>query len=247
MLKNRQKWTLLIATLLSSASLSVSGANAANRVVVIPLTSSATNSCTIIHQGICYGTVISQGRTWLDRNLGAARVATSPEDEDAYGSLYQWGRGADGHEYRTSHTISTLSTTDNPGHDNFIVSFTSPFDWRDGQKDNLWQGVSGINNPCPAGFRLPTKTEWEAEISSWSTNDATGAFASPLKLVMAGWRSNIGNSGDTGQQGRYWSSSPHNYSPVTYDYSYHLFFDNADATILELERASGFSVRCIKN
>ena len=28
-----------------------------------------------------------------------------------------------------------------------------------GQNDNLWQGVNGVNNLCPSGFRLPTSTE----------------------------------------------------------------------------------------
>ena len=31
------------------------------------------------------------GRTWIDRNLGASQVATSPTDTAAYGDLYQWG------------------------------------------------------------------------------------------------------------------------------------------------------------
>ena len=56
------------------------------------------------------------GRTWMDRNLGATRAATSPTDEEAYGSFFQWGRFADGHQ-RRSHvqTTSVLSSTDNPG------------------------------------------------------------------------------------------------------------------------------------
>lgn len=37
------------------------------------------------------------GRTWIDRNLGAGRQATSRYDKEALGDLYQWGREADGH------------------------------------------------------------------------------------------------------------------------------------------------------
>ncbi|MDO5968527.1 hypothetical protein Q4Q35_01790, partial [Flavivirga aquimarina] len=44
------------------------------------------------------------GKIWMDRNLGASQVATSSNDADAYGDLYQWGRAADGHESRTSST-----------------------------------------------------------------------------------------------------------------------------------------------
>lgn len=32
------------------------------------------------------------GRVWMDRNLGASSVATSSNDAEAYGDLYQWGR-----------------------------------------------------------------------------------------------------------------------------------------------------------
>lgn len=38
------------------------------------------------------------GRVWKDRNLGASRVATSVNDVEASGDLYQWGRATDGHE-----------------------------------------------------------------------------------------------------------------------------------------------------
>ena len=47
---------------------------------------------------------------------------------------------------------------------------------------------TGINNPCPAGFRLPTNTELETERLSWGSQNSAGVFASPLKLVAAGWR-----------------------------------------------------------
>jgi hypothetical protein len=55
------------------------------------------------------------GVTWMDRNLGASRAATSSTDADAYGDLYQWGRAADGHQKRTSSTRTTLSSSDQPG------------------------------------------------------------------------------------------------------------------------------------
>ena len=37
------------------------------------------------------------GNIWMDRNLGASLVATSFDDYQAYGCLYQWGRGNYGH------------------------------------------------------------------------------------------------------------------------------------------------------
>ena len=148
------------------------------------------------------------GEIWMDRNLGATQVATSSTDAAAYGDLYQWGRAADGHQIRTSGTTSTLASSDSPGHGNFITVSSSPYDWRNPQNDNLWQGVSGTNNPCPSGYRLPTQAEWNTERTSWSSNNAAGAFASPLKLPVAGSRSGSnGTLSKVGSFGYYWSST----------------------------------------
>ena len=92
---------------------------------------------------VTYGTVISAGRCWLDRNLGASRVAESSDDSQAYGDLFQWGRLDDGHQVRTSGTTTDLSTSDVPGHGNFIISQDYPYDWRSPQNNNLWQGING--------------------------------------------------------------------------------------------------------
>ena len=109
------------------------------------------------------------GKTWMDRNLGASQAATSSTDALAYGDLYQWGRFSDGHQCRVSEITSTNSATDTPGHDDFILESVSPFDWRVPQNDNLWQGVGGVNNPCPMGYRLPTEAELNAERLSWGS------------------------------------------------------------------------------
>ena len=181
------------------------------------------------------------GKIWMDRNLGASQVATSSRDTKAYGDLYQWGRAADGHESRTSGTTSTLSTTDTPGHGNFITNGTFPYDWRSPRNDNLWQGVSGTNNPCPSGYRLPTEAEWEAERTSWSSDNSVGAFASPLKLPMAGESDyRDGSLRNVGSSGCYWSSTVYRTT------SRHLYF-GSNAFWLNYLRASGLSVRCLKD
>jgi uncharacterized protein (TIGR02145 family) len=184
------------------------------------------------------------GKTWMDRNLGATQVATSSTDAASYGDLYQWGRLTDGHQIRTS-TLSALNatvSTDVPGNANFIITNTGNFDWRSPKNDNLWQGVNGINNPCPSGYRLPTETELNAERLSFSPNNAAGAFASVLKLPLAGFRNDSNGSLSTvGSLGYYWSST------VSGANARNLSFNSSAAVMFSLNRASGFSVRCLKD
>ncbi|MFW5757848.1 MAG: hypothetical protein ACOCYO_04120 [Bacteroidota bacterium] len=182
------------------------------------------------------------GKIWMDRNLGASRVATSSTDADAYGDVYQWGRGTDGHQLRTSATTTTLSEGDTPGHGDFITNSVSPWDWRMTQNDNLWQGVDGINNPCPEGYRLPTEAELDAERQSWSSNDAEGAFASPLKFTVGGVRNfGSGTFYFVDEYGRYWTST------VNDDSARSMVFTDGNAYLLNNGRADGSSVRCIKD
>ena len=193
--------------------------------------------------GVQVSTVLSTtGKIWMDRNLGASQVATSLTDAASFGDLYQWGRGTDGHEKRTSVTTNTLSSSDVPGDAIFIT--TTNGDWRSTKNDILWQGLYGINNPCPAGFRLPTEAEWSSERSSWSSPYEDGAFASPLKLPKAGWRGDNGSIRPSSGGGLYWSSTVSvtylgRARPMVFDAGYFSIGDNA--------RSYGFCVRCIKD
>jgi hypothetical protein len=196
-------------------------------------------------KGLTYGVVEGQnGTLWLDRNLGASRVAQASNDSLAYGYYYQWGRLTDGHQISTSGTTETLSTTDTPGHGDFILNDdTGTFrDWRNPQNDNLWQGVIGINNPSPPGWRVPTETELETERLTWATNNAAGAFNSLLKLPIAGGRSRSnGSLIDVAQRGVYWSST------VNGSNARRLLFSSVSASMANADRAIGFSVRPIKD
>jgi hypothetical protein len=177
------------------------------------------------------------GKIWMDRNLGASQVATSATDPLAYGDLYQWGRGSDGHESRTAREINIASTSDTPGHGDFINQSSAR--WRNPTNLNLWQGVNGINNPCPEGFRLPTKSEWEAEIATWSGS----GFDSPLKLPLGGHQHpTLSTPWQVGGSGSYWSSTPNDGL-----HSWNLGLGSSTKTMGIAQQGHGFSVRCIKD
>ena len=185
----------------------------------------------------------ANGRVWMDRNLGAYRASGGSDDSYAYGDLYQWGRLADNHESRTSPQVMVRSDTDVPDHGFFIMTVGMYEDWRRDSNDKLWQGVSGINNPCPAGFRLPTEAEWETEIASWYSKNIAGAYDSPLTLQAAGYRSYAdGSKNSSGTAGYYWSSSVDGTSSARV-----LKIDSGNAQMVTEPRAQGFSVRCIQD
>ncbi len=179
------------------------------------------------------------GETWMDRNLGATQIATSFDDVNAYGDLYQWGRNTDGHQIRTSSTTSILSTTNSPNHSDFILANS---DWLTVSDDNLWQDVNGINNPCPLGFRLPTEAELEAERLSWTSNDAAGAFASPLKLTIGGARSRM--SGSIGNVGTFVGYRTSDLNGLQ---SRMLGISLTTSLMGDRDRADGNCVRCIQD
>ena len=182
------------------------------------------------------------GRLWMDRNLGAERVAENPMDDHAFGSIYRWNRAK--------------AYVGNAIHD---VAKWDPESWGDesidlkpgvleGKKvewsDEGWQAA---NNPCPKGFDIPTKAEWEAE----KIANAADAF-DKLRLPMAMYRALEGQTQGMGfevredrsyapAQGAYWSRTTQ--GDVFF---YYLKTDAKAANLNFVGRAYGFSMRCIK-
>ncbi|MFA5431887.1 MAG: FISUMP domain-containing protein [Candidatus Paceibacterota bacterium] len=215
-----------------------------------PSSGFTTGSCgdpvTFSYNGssVTYGSVVSQaGNCWLDRNLGATQAAAAYNDSAAYGDLFQWGRLDDGHQVRTSSTTATLSTTDIPIDSSFITNTVSYYNWRTPYNTSLWQGVSGINNPCPSGFRLPTTYEWSNEINAGGWTGRASAYASPLKLTTPGYRVyTTGAISGAGSYGYYWSSTATSNERSYYYYNY-----STTASTTRTYRATAYSVRCIKD
>ena len=216
------------------------------------------------------------GRTWLNNNLGAdyanvdssaynaSQQATAYNDHLAYGSLFQWGRKADGHEL-INWTSSTSGTgkygetstkADEPSDPLFITfdiaDWEENSDWRVNQDDTLWASESSANSVCPAGYRLPLKPnrayntahEFDVEIRTWSSPDHNGSMSSDLKLSAAGARVQDGSVNYTSDGGAYWTGSIINAQETNI-----LWLRGAVHTTdyISSYRGHGFSVRCIKD
>jgi len=228
-------------------------------------------------------TVSGSWLTFMCYNLGAADAIksltptqqaayTTPEDE--YGDWYQWGRQADGYQLRTSQAYPTNNTSDessgivsNPnldGNGQVVSTFEasgkfikSNTDWRNPQDNTLWySNDKTVNDPCPAGWRVPTHVEWATMIQNngtvntriWNSSGTAGYLIKPLGnsdatlfLPAGGYRfSNNSIEINVGSAGYYYSSSTNGI------YAYSLNFDgigiNPDNNS---SRANGFSIRCI--
>jgi hypothetical protein len=219
----------------------------------------AATTVTFIYNGqeVTYGIINSStGRKWLDRNLGAPNAASSVTDFADYGDLFQWGRLDDGHQLMvrngpndgdmalTNSVAGSVgsyaySSTDVPGHSNFIIASstsTELHDWRVPQNHSLWQGVSGVNNPCPAGWRIPTEAEWVAE----NISDSDDAY-SKLKLTNTGQIDfNTGNISFS-DYGLYWTSTTST-DELKYSRRFTVGFG-----VFNGSRATGSACRCIKD
>jgi uncharacterized protein (TIGR02145 family) len=221
------------------------------------------NSNSTTHMMLYVPTVAEDGNIWLNNNLGAhysnvnhasfnpAQQATSDTDHLAYGSSFQWGRKADGHELITF-TDSTNGTAVNgitytlsntPAHALFIGVLNTPFDWRSTQDNTLWATEASANNPCPVSYRLPTQTELNTLVTSASITNSATAASSTLKFTLPGYRDNSnGSMNSEGAYGFYWNTS------VNGIYVGCRIFNSVNTyTANDSNRSSGSTVRCIKD
>ena len=195
-------------------------------------------------------------QTWMDRNLGARRVATAINDVLSYGNYYQWGRPADGHEiyvwngttlttgrgFYNATLLEALATSDEPGHPNFILTNNNVtfYDWRSDNNNNRW--ATANQGPCPTGYHVPTEAQWVTANAFGTWNNNTDTYNSALKLPSAGLRDRLdGSLGTQGTGGRYWSSTVDGTSARL------LYFHSTAAFTYHFPRAYGFTVRCLKD
>lgn len=246
-----------------------SGSQTSYQVRIIPgipdrMFGKTDNNGSITHNLLYMPVQGEDGNIWLNNNLGAdynkinganfnpAKQAIIYNDYLAYGSFFQWGRKGDGHELMnwtgnaagSSVYTTSITNSDSPTYPYFIMDPNLPYDWRVNQDSNLWALEISPNNVCPAGFRIPTMTEWDTlRIKASITNRITAA-ASVLKLPAAGVRGyDNGLFYTLGSNGRYWSNAPNGNNSQEFSFSSGTVSSLGSNTY----RAGGLSVRCIKN
>ncbi len=220
----------------------------------IPLTGgcgsvSATGTITVNAVVNC-GAYIASGvwKAFKCHNLGADESAAPfTASWRLIGNYYQWGRGVVAANGPTGSSSGQANDGVIAG---WNTSAASNGAWSDATKT--------ANDPCPSGFRLPTKAQWDAVVNtslnptrdypgSWSINSTNystglqiGTVSNGLFLPAAGYRhENDGALNHRGNLGRYWSSTENGSE------AWSLHFGNGNANPNGSYRTLGFSVRCI--
>ena len=177
--------------------------------------------------------------TMMDRNLGAtsAAIPTSADDVSSVGLLYQWGRKDPFLGAATFGSNTKAVSTNNTAWGNSDATIDAklatqnPMTFYKGMSNVMpndsWASKKTINDPCPAGWRVPDGGDagiWAKAIGTTNTTDA-GAYGLNFSTVF-GTNATIwypasgrlscydGSLENVKASGHYWSVTPYEY----YDY-----------------------------
>ena len=171
--------------------------------------------------------VVINGVTWATRNVDMP--GTFADNPESSGMFYQWNRNIG------------WSTKDP------IINSNGGTYWDDtDESGDTWDAV---NDPCPSGWRVPTWSEinklkqfgWVVSIINGVSGLTFGSGDNTIFLPAAGYRVNFSGA-YRGNECQYWSSTRNNASTA-----YHLCFHNSTMYTGSYRRASGLSVRCVKD
>jgi hypothetical protein len=182
-----------------------------------------------VNKTVTYNTVTNipgeTAKCWITSNLGADHQATSPDDatEASAGWYWQFNRKQG---YKHDGIARTPNTT-------WIDPINETSDW------------ITANDPCTielgAGWRIPTNTEWTNVDASGNWTDRNGPWISGLKLHAAGYLIS-GALNNRGSYGYYWSSVQGSATA-----GWNLYFHSSTSYMSNDDKATGFSVRCLRD
>lgn len=109
-----------------------------------------------------------------------------------------------------------------------------------------WYVIADERNVCPAGWHVPSETEWQILIKYLAeTPGAKELNANLFKVLQEDFRGYDGGFSGNGYGGGGWWTS----TPVTVETAYYhgINYDTASKNRLEGRKKFGYSIRCIKD
>lgn len=228
-----------------------------------------------------YASVNGTLRDFGTHNLGADTnldpktyvIGNADGSGGTLGYLYQWGRTNDGHQLRNSPTVvGPKGPTDSDIAAGKFITNTG--DWLSPNDNTLWRDgtTKGINDPCPPGFRVPTRTQWVnlykvgstggnplgpnpanwPDQNTWTWTGNSGYMIGPLLFLPVAGNRIDGSGTFTGpDSGRYWSSTFKPSIGTRQTQAYTIGWNSNGYVFLHPDsngfsnKAYGLSVRCI--
>lgn len=190
-------------------------------------------------------------KTFMCHNLGTADFSADPftPSWEINGGYWQWGKAV-----QAAEGPSDASSPNSGSVAGWSSSMAPDGSWVDSNP----MTSNPADNPCPAGFRVPSKAQWEGVAnnalnprtivgSSWTTgvsNYSNGVkFGDNLFLPAAGFREfNDGRLDNRGRRGHYWSSTQIS-SDITANF---LIISNTSFITAAFVRTYGYSIRCME-
>ncbi len=196
------------------------------------------------------GAYIASGvwKAFMCHNLGADQSADPfTPSWRLNGHYYQWGRAA----------VAAAGPT-GPGSTEANAGSITGWNTTDAANGAWSDAIKTANDPCPTGFRVPTRAQWDAVLNTslntrsyvgtnWTSSSTDysaglriGTGSSGLFLPAAGLRDDsYGTLLSRGGVGYYWSSTEDG------SYAWFLSFSNGYAFTGSGYRTNGLSVRCV--
>lgn len=201
---------------------------------------------------------MANGTRIMDTNLGAVGPGTG--STQPVGLLYQWGRkdpfpapyhvayntlmafqpaGVITHEVKSDATLDyTLS------HPGAFIDVTTK--WETGANTSVWASEKTMYDPCPPGYRVPTKTELSSlSLGDWNATYYRYTESATDYHFNATSRSYYSNSGvhvdETAHTGYYWTCDHANGNLAQLV----TFSSSAKGTIGGGSKSIGAAVRCV--
>jgi uncharacterized protein (TIGR02145 family) len=214
--------------------------------------------------------------TWMDRNLGAttntpattgtlglyyqwgrkdpeigpssylANTTTPQATYTGTGGVYTWPNGVTNDPGAGTNLSVSVA---NPSTHYYTGSTTS--DWYTNtianQNRNLWGSTKTVYDPCPVGWKVPSKDAWSTLNTgnfTWSNTDVGSTYTGSPSFFYPATGVRVSSNGsfyNVGTYGYYWSSA------VSGASGYNMYFVSGSVNpASDYDRANGFSVRCVK-